>query len=343
MKFSIRPALAAAGLFLIAGCVKQHERQTAQLPTASVRVQAVQSRTEAATEEVAGTIQAEVRATLEAKVSGRIEKMPILLGEHIRAGQLLARLDAAEIKARLDQTQASSEQADRNWQRISKLYSGQAVTRSEYETADARNREAKAAVAEAEAMMRYIEVVAPFDGVVVKKWVQAGDFATPGKPLVDLEDPSTLQLDADVPEALAHRLQVLAPLAVRRDSDTNELQGKVSEIAPSAEPSSRTIRVKVDLPQTPGLMSGQFARLLVPMGESTRLLAPCSSLVRRGQLEIVFVVSQQRAQLRLVKAGKRVGEQVEILSGLDVGDQVVVDGAALLTDGQPVSLKLATP
>jgi RND family efflux transporter MFP subunit len=219
------------------------------------------------------------------------------------------------------------------------LFESQALTRSEYDAAEARERSAKAAVAEAQAMKGYVEVLAPFEGVVMKKWVDVGDWATPGKPLVELEDPSALQLEADVPEGIASRVQVGAHLAVRLGSIKGELSGTVTELAPAADPSSRTFRVKLALPPTPALRSGQFARLAVPIGEEASLRVPIPALVQRGQLEIVFVVGDGRARLHLVKAGKRFADEVEILSGLDAGDKVVISGAALLRDGQPVEAR----
>jgi RND family efflux transporter MFP subunit len=148
-----------------------------------------------------------------------------------------------------------------------------------------------------------------------------------------------LQLEADVPDAIASRIQQDARLAIRIDSLKGELTGTVREIAPTADPASRTLRVKLDLPQTAGLRSGQFARLVVPVGESSSVRVPTSAVVLRGQLEILFVVTNQRAQFHLVKTGRTIGDEVEILVGLASGESVVVGGAALLTDGQPVEAK----
>ena len=117
------------------------------------------------------------------------------------------------------------------------------------------------------------------------------------------------------------------------------LTGTVSELSLAADSVSRTFRVKVDLTAQPGLSSGQFARLLVPVGASDSLRVPAAAVVQRGQLEIVFVVANQHAQLHLVKTGKRVGDEVDILSGLHAGDAVVIEGAAQLTDGQPVEAR----
>ena len=291
------------------------------------------------TEEVAGTVRAKLRATLETRLSGRIEKMPVVLGEKVQKGQLIARLDAGEIAARLEQAEASQEQAERDWKRVSALFEQQSVTRAEHDSAQSRQRVAKGAVAEAKTMMTYVEILAPFDGVVTKKWADVGDLAAPGRPLVDIEDPSALQLEADVPESIASHIKRDSRLSVRVDAANTELTGVVSEIAPTADPVSRTFRVKLEIPQARGLMPGQFARLAVPIGEYKCVRVPTTAVVQRGQLEIVFSVANNRAQLHLVKTGKHVGDEIEILSGLDAGKTVVVSGADQLTDGQPVEAK----
>ena len=219
------------------------------------------------------------------------------------------------------------------------MFEQQAITRAEFDAAQSRHRVAKGAAAEAQAMMSYVEIVAPFDGVVTKKWSNVGDLATPGKPLLSIEDPAVLQLEADVPQTIASLIQRAARLIVRVDGVGGEFAGTVSEIASGADSASRTYRVKVDLPEQPGLSSGQFARLLVPIGEGNSLRVPASAVVQRGQMEIVFVIANQQAHMHLVKTGKRIGDETEILSGLHAGDVTVVEGAAQLIDGQPVEVK----
>ena len=328
-------------LLWFAGCGAKPEpkAESDRRPTASVRIQVVESKPRQLIEEVVGTVRARVRATLEAKVSGRIDNLPVVLGDAVRTGQLLVRLDAPEVKARLDQATAAMDQAERDWKRITQLFESHTITRAEYDAAEARLSIARGAAAEARALMGYAEVTAPFDGVVTKKWVEVGDHAAPGKPLLDIQDPSALQIDADVPEMIGAKIRRGASLTVHLDSVARDLPGTVSEIAPASDSVSRTFRVKLDLPPSPGVMPGQFARLLVPLGESVSLRVPIATVVQRGQLELVFVALGEQAQLRLVKTGKRIGDEVEILSGLAAGDKVVTEGAAQLSDGQPLALK----
>ena len=330
----------AFALALLTGCGKaRHDGAAAQLqlPTIQVRTTSVQTRSVPSIEEVVGTVRAKLRATIEAKTSGRIVEMPVTLGQKVKAGELLARLDAPEIKARLEQTEASLQQADRDWKRVSSLYNQQAATRADYDTAESRIQQAKAAVSEARAMLDYVEVKSPFDGVVTRKPADVGDLAAPGKPLVELEDPTRLQLEADVPEAVAGRIRAGASMAVRTGEPDTELTATVAEIAPNADPLSRTLRVKLDLPGEKGLLSGQFARLAVPIGETSSMRVPASAVVQRGQMEIVFAVENQHARLHLVKTGRQLKNETEILSGLDSGDAVVVDNPSQLIDGQPIT------
>lgn len=323
-----------------AGCGRHPADRAAarpELPAAPVRLQNVESKQRPTTEEVVGTVRAKLRATLEAKVSGRIEQMPVILGQRVKAGDLLAQLEGAEIKARLEQAEANLQQAQRDWNRVASLFEKNAMTQSERDNAESQLQVAKARVAEARAMIGYVRIVAPFEGVVTRKHADVGDLAQPGKPLLELEDPAALQLEADVPEAIAPRVGAGARLPVRADVLPAELTATVAEMAPSADPASRTIRVKLDLPASSGLRAGQFARLVVPIGENTALRVPVSAVVQRGQMEIVFVAHQQKAQMHLVKTGRRVGDEIEVLSGLDAGDAVVVEGASLLSDGQPLT------
>ena len=336
------PLVFITSVLCLSGCGPKLEvsgSDSTKLSPASVRVQTAERKPRPVFEEVAGTVRAKRQAILEAKVSGRIDRLPVVLGQRLKSGELVLRLDAAELNARLEQANASLEQSERDWKRVSTLFGQQAVTRGEYDAAQARHRLVQGAAAEAQAMLSYLDLTAPFDGVVAKKWAEVGDLAAPGKPLLSVEDSSALQLETDLPETLSARVQQGARLGIRVDGLTDLLIGSVAEIAPTVDTLSRTLRVKVDLPAHAGLTSGQFARLLVPVGENNRLSVPASAVLERGQLEILFVVAKQRAHLHLIKTGQRVGDEVEVLSGLQADDMVVTVGATQLTDGQPVEAK----
>lgn len=321
------------------GCGKKHESPAAAgeaLPSAAVRVQKIDTVRQPAVEEVVGTVQPKLQAVIEAKVSGRIKQLPVTLGQSVKQGDLLVELATLEIQAKLDQANAAFRQAELEFNRTSNLRQQNAATQAELDAVQARYNVAKAAVAEAEALSEYAKIVAPFDGVIARKLADEGDLAMPGKPLLELEGRAGLRLVTDVPALLAGHVSPEAKLAVRLDTIADAITGMVAEISPGADPASRTVRVKVDLPASPGLRAGQFGRLAVPLNEATFLFVPPQALVRRGQLEILFVVTDGKAQMRLVRTGKQAAQGIEILAGLTPGEVVVVEGAAKLLDGQPV-------
>jgi multidrug efflux pump subunit AcrA (membrane-fusion protein) len=179
---------ALAAVVAATGCGRNHGPVPgAGLPAAAVRVRMIESTQQTATEEVMGTVQAKLRATIEAKVPGRIGTMPVSLGQSVKEGDLLAQLDVREIQAKLDQAAAGRKQAERDYQRASALFAQQAMTQAEYDAAEARYHVAKAAVEEAESMLDYARVHAPFDGVITRKLADVGDLALPGKPLLEME------------------------------------------------------------------------------------------------------------------------------------------------------------
>jgi len=128
-------------------------------------------------------------------------------------------------------------------------------------------------------------------------------------------------------------------LSVRSTALPAKISAPITEIAPAVDPASRTFRVKLGLPPDTGLRLGQFVRVAGPVGKVRAPHVPVSAVIRRGQLEMVFVAADDHAQMRLVKTGRRSGTEVEILSGLSGGERVVVEGATPLVDGQALGLR----
>ena len=246
-------------------------------------------------------------------------------------------LDAREIQAKLDQATAARDQAESDLVRNTKLIAQHAITQQEFEAIQSRARIARASVTEAETMLGYTKITAPFNGVITSKLSDVGDLAAPGRPLLKMEDPQALRFEADVPEAIIARIKPDAVLPVRVGGQP-EISGTVTEISPASDPNSRTFLVKLDLPQFAGLRGGLFGRVGVPVGESSVLRFPSSAVVQRGQMEIVFVQDKDHAVLRLVKTGKHIENDVEILSGIEPNEKVITDHVAQLMDGQTVEV-----
>ncbi len=327
-----------AALALVA-CHSKRETGAESLPPLAIRTVVVENEKHPSSEEVVGTVRAKLRAAIESKVSARIEALLVAPGQLVKAGELIAQLDSREIQAKLDQALAVREQTTRDLARARELLAKKITTQADFDAVQARSSVAEGAAREMETMLGYTKVLAPFDGIVTRKLADVGDLAAPGKPIIEMEDPSALRLEADVPEALIGHIKFGASLPVQASAGAGPAEGTVVEVAPVADAASRTYLVKLDLPATEGMRSGQFGRVWIPTGETRSIRAPASVVVTRGQMECVFVVTDHRAQLRIVRTGKQTGGQVEILAGLSSGERVVSEGAELLHDGQPVTLE----
>lgn len=324
---------------VLTACSKSAPSPKETLPTAKVSIRVINSQSHTSTEPAMGTVRPKLRATLEAKIAGRIDQLAVVQGQHVKKGNLVAQLDLREVRAKLDQAVATRVQSARDWERVQVLFREHSATQSDYDAAESRNRSAQAAVAELEAMLGFGKISAPFDGIITRKVADVGDLAAPGKPLVEIEQPDSLRFEANVPESFISRIQQDDTLTVRLPAMGKTVDAKVSEIGPVIDPDSRTFLVKLDLPRSADLRSGFFGYLDVPVEKASWLTVPDSAVVQRGQMEIVFVVTNNTAHLRLVKTGKRSADSVEILSGISSGESVVLADASSLVDGQPIETK----
>lgn len=338
---SLPRAIAGALVFGLAGslvaCGTPPPRLEAkQVPARSVQVQAARAKAGTGGQVVIGTVRARSSAAISSTVVGKVSALPVTLGRSVRAGDVLARISADEIDAKVDQSDAVYARAKADFDRAQKLLDRDAIPKAQYDAAVADLRLARGRRAEAGAMAGHTVLRAPFAGVVTAKQANVGDTAMPGQTLLVLEDPRALRLEATVPEVAARALRPGQTLPVQVDGG-RELTGTIAEISPAADPLSRTVLAKVDLPGDPALHSGLLARLRLPSPQSRTIVVPAGSLVRRGQLEEVFVVEDGRARLRLVRSGQLLADgATEILSGLSDGDAVVTSGLAGLSDGQPI-------
>lgn len=326
---------------LLAACSKPPTERGKPNPgeAVAVRTSAVEASVVKDEEEVVGAVEAAQRASLAAKVTGVVESIRVAPGSRVKQGEVLATLDAREIKARLDQAEAAQEQARRDFARVERLLNSGASTRADFDAANTRLRTAEAGLVEARTMMQYTSITAPFDGVVTRKLTEVGDLATPGRPLFEMENSSLLRFECEVPEALVDRLSLAAKLPVRIDAAGADLTSTVSEIAPSASAGSRTFLVKLDLPPADRVRPGQFGRARVPVAERAAIRVPDDAVIARGQLDTVFVVRDGRAILRVVRTGGLADGMREVVGGLEPGEIVVTGGGPLLEDGAAVEVQ----
>jgi RND family efflux transporter MFP subunit len=319
--------------------------------------------------EAVGTVRAVQTAQLSAQMMGNVVAINVHEGDRVRRGQVLAVIDDAQPRAALDRATAAVLAADKESAaaeaeytlaqatlgRYQNLFDKKSVSPQEFDEVKARyqaatarrelahagQQQARAAQAQARAGFDYARIRAPFDGVVTEKRVDAGALAAPGMPLLTVEDTGRFRLEATVDESEIHFVHQGATVAVALDAFPDKtLAGKVTQIVPAADPASRSFLVKVELPSDPAARSGLFGRARFPKGERQALLVPRSAIVDRGQLQGVYVVGADKiASLRYVTLGKPAGLQVEVLSGLQGGERVVVDSQGRELSGKLIEVK----
>ena len=326
-----------AMLLLLCGCAAQSSPGPGPGPAPRrVRVAEAQRSSRSVVTEVVGTLRAARSATIAPLLGGTIAEIRVGLGSSVRAGDVLVRLAAREVEARLAQSQAVTAQAERDRTRATFLREQGAIPAAQLEATLSQWSVARARQAEASSVAERMVLRAPFAGVITAKVASVGDTALPGQPLLVLETPTALRFEAQVPERAGEDLTLGDRLAIRLDGMDRELEGRISEIQPASDDATRTRLFKIALPDIPGLRSGRFGRLLVGGGQSLAVTVPSEAVIRRGQLETVFVVESAVARLRLVRSGREADGRVEISSGLSGGEAVAL--AAELVDGQRVEV-----
>jgi len=336
--------LLVGGLFLLTACKKKEEHvrvDAAPLPTVSVQITKVKVEVARSRVEVVGTIEAVERASISSRISGQVIELPVVLGSTVKKGDLLVKISAGEISAKLLQAEAQLSQARRNLARENKLQKQGASTEETVKSLKDATAIAEAAFKEARTMLNYTTISAPFAGTVTKKIAHIGDLASPGKLLLRLENGKQLQVIAQVPEALLLKVSRGDSIRVHVPAASQTLTGQVAEVAPAADPMSRTAPVTINIPSGPDLRAGQFARVELAGSDETTLMLPLAAVVQKGQMDMVFSVenSGTTARMRIVRTGAVYDGEVEILAGLEPGETVVVAGAGKLQDGQPLKVQ----
>ncbi len=204
--------------------------------------------------------------------------------------------------------------------------------------------QAQSALAQAQANLEALDArardsssVAPFDGVVISKMVEVGDTVQPGMPLVAFAYTDYLRIDAEIPVRLAAGLSVGMIVPARLDVGGVQVDAKVAQIFPVADPARHTVRVKFDLPyDTPG-GPGMYVEVTVPDNSvpvRTEQAIPAEALLWRGSLPSVFVLENGRPSLRIVRVGYPLDDgRISVVSGLTGGEQVILNPPASLVSG----------
>lgn len=311
-----------------------------QVPTVQIGARAV-----ATGYDIDGVIQPVKQSTISAQASGRIVTLAVKMGDRVRAGQLLATIDDRETAAGVQRSQAGVAQseaelrnAQAHFERTRDLQARGFISQAALDAAETQLKAAQAGREQAAAGARqsalyqgHTRVTAPYDGWVLQTHVEAGDLATPGKPLLTVYAPQPLRAVVQVPASLAETTRQAKVIEVQlgdADGATRWVRPVARSAMPAADPVSQTVEWRLDLAarDAQNLLPGQQVRVRFVGGQVTRTVVPAQAVLRRGELTAVYVATERGFVLRAVRLGADHGsEGVEIAAGLNAGDRVALD------------------
>lgn len=352
MPMTLRAASILVAALLLGACHHSppESSQTSSAVALHLATIKVEPRSVPAYASVPGTVAAVRQARIASRLTGYIQRVTVHAGDAVKIGELLVTIDPADAhgvlaqaRASLARAQANLANARANYIRFGNLYRAGAATRQQYQGVErdyaaARSQltAAHAAVAIARAQLAYAEIRAPYSGVIVARDADPGDLATPGRTLLVLEDPSRLEVRAQVDSAAFAALRSGETVPVRSGERT--IETRLVQRVPAADPLSHTHLIKLALPAEAGVLSGSYVTVDVPVGARQALVVPASAVVTRAGITGVFVVGRDgTAQFRLVRTGHRGHSSIEIQAGVSAGEVVVAAPSPRVENGTRIA------
>lgn len=289
-----------------------------------------------------GTIEANEIVEIRSEVSGIISVLNFSEGSNVTSGQVLIKINDAELRAQLSQAQTRSTLAGENERRAKLLLEKEAISQEEYDIASADYRTAKAQIEVIEAQLRKATVLAPFSGRVGLKNIYKGSYITPSDIVVQLVNTSRVKLQFSIPEKYANKVKIGSVLQFKVQGIDQEFKANVYAIEPTIDQMSRTLNVRAVTENSNNqLIPGAFANIILPLEDiDNALLIPTEALIPIQNGKKVFIQSNGRAKEVLVETGARSDSTILITKGIAVGDTVLTSGVMSLRDGSPVHVTL---
>lgn len=302
----------------------------------------VQYREVAQTISADGVVEATRQSTVSAQISGRVTAVLFDVGDTVKKGQVILRIDErasaqalAGSQAQVMQTQAELQNAKSNYERSRQLYAQKFISQAALDKAQAdyQAAQAQAAASVAGAEQSVLEhahaaVVAPYGGVVAARLVELGEMVTVGKPLMTGFDPAQMRVIVNVPQYRLAEIGARPQAVVELPTLQRRVKAAAVLVQPVADARTHSTQVRVSLPANEaGIYPGMFVRVNFVVGKASKLLIPASAVLRRSEVVAVYVVDDKGvSRLRQVRVGDTTGQnEIEVLSGLNAGEQVARD------------------
>ncbi|GBD97534.1 MAG TPA: efflux RND transporter periplasmic adaptor subunit [Nitrospirae bacterium] len=354
-----------SGLSVLFGCgdkIKPGEHEVERPLVEGVGIEEVMPVEITGYYETSGTVRAKNTSLVSAKVMGVVEDVKVKVSDPVRKGDLLLVINSPDIEAGvhaaeealgeankgLAMAEENKKLAEKTFERFKKLYEEKAVSEQEfdeiktkrdvaileYELSQKSLRRAGAALSGAEAFRDYTIIRSPVNGIVAEKKIDIGSMTAPGIPLFIIEEPP-YRVEVAVDEGMISSVNTGMPVAILIDALNIKTTGRIGEIVRLIDPLTRTFTVKIDMEESiKPLRGGFYAAARFPVGKRSEIFVDENAVVTRGELRGVYAVNEEGViTLRLVKTGKKNNGMIEILSGLNKGDRIIVKGVDKALDG----------
>lgn len=305
--------------------------------------------------EASGTVEADKNATISTRLMGEVLKVYVKIGDKVRQGDLLLSINSADLKAKKAQVNAQISQANsafinakKDYDRFTQLFKEKSASQKELDNITTNFEQAKAGLEASKQMqnevlanLAYANIIAPFDGIITGKFINNGNLANPGMPLLSLENNDNYIVRTYVNESQIGQIKNGEKVTVIIKSSDEQLTGIISEISISSTDSGGLYLVKIALTNPEKVYSGMFASIAFSNSEvsTSTLFIPKSALIYQGQLIGVYTVSlQNTALLRWLRTGKIEENRVEILSGLNSGEKIITQADGTLYNGASIKI-----
>lgn len=308
---------------------------------------------------VSGEISALQTTNISTRIMGTITRIFVKTGDKVHKGQLLVTINGQDLIAKKAQADAAIAEAEANvksaqkdFERFTNLFNKQSASAKEldnvtlqYNSAKARLEAAVQMRNEVNALMSYTSLTAPFDGVITQKMIDEGSLASPGMPILTIEQNSQLQVTATLSEADINNIKKGNKADVQVKAINKKMECTVSEISPSAQFTGGQYLVKFNIPENEkkDLYAGMYVSIFIPVTGRTAhpvqdaVMVPVSSLVQNDQLTGLYTISSNNtALLRWIRTGKIIGDKIEVLSGLSSNEKFIISAEGKLYNGVPV-------
>ncbi len=351
--------LLATSILFVSCSGNDHEEEVNKEQAVPVTV-AVASKRSDKIIQVSGQVESKQAAAISTRVMGYITGIKVKPGDKVQKGQLLVTISNADILAKraqamamVSEAEAALKDAQKDYERFAKLHEQSSASQKEFENAalhynsvKSKTEAARQMQNEAEAMLTYTNLTAPFSGVITQKNSDVGSMANPGMPILMMEQAGNHQINATVSETDIANVREGHKAVVTVKSTGKIINGSVSEISPSSQFSGGQYNIKINLPENEktGLYSGMYvnASIQIDSGVETsdRVLVPASAIVNKDQLTGLYTITDnQTALLRWVRLGKTQGDHVEVLSGLRKDEQFILASEGKLYNGASIAIK----